>query len=369
MKILVTGTHFTPAIATIEELRKTSGVDVVYVGRKTTQEGDKTASVESQILPAKGIKFIPIIAGRLQRVLTLYTIPSLFKIPIGFIQAFYIVLSEKPDVILSFGGYVAVPVVFLGWLLSVPIVIHEQTLVSGLANKISALFADKICLSFVSKFSLKKENTILTGNPIRKEILQPENKPDLIYERIFKTAKQKNLPVLLVTGGNQGSHILNTAVEKALDELTKIALIIHVTGDNKFNDFGRLKNKQNDHYLVKKWIGDGWGAMLSKIDLVISRAGINTLTELAFLGKPALVIPIPYLYQDEQNKNAEYFKGLGLAGILPQSKLSAESLFKEIESALRNLPLLTKAALGAKSVVITSAAKRIALETILLKKI
>ena len=147
MKILITGAHFTPALAVIEELRKISGVEVIYVGRSTTLEGDKTWSVESEVLSSKSIKFIPIITGRLQRSFTIYTIPSLLKIPIGLLQALFIFFTEKPDVILSFGGYVAVPTVLIGWLWSIPIIIHEQTLVSGLANEISALFADKICLS------------------------------------------------------------------------------------------------------------------------------------------------------------------------------------------------------------------------------
>lgn len=368
MKILVTGTHFTPAVAVIEELKKIEETEIVYVGRKTTMEGDNTRSTESKVLPSLRVKFIPMIAGRLQRALTLYTISSLLKIPIGFIQALYIVLSEKPDVILSFGGYVAVPIVFWGWLWSVPIIIHEQTLISGLANKISALFADQICLSFAPNFSIQKENIILTGNPIRKEVLQPQNKLASGYERIFKVAQRQKLPVLLITGGNQGSHILNLAVEGILNKLTKVVSVIHVTGDNKFHDFERLEKLQNDHYLTKKWISDEWGAVLSKIDLVISRAGINTLTELASLGKPALVIPIPYLYQDEQNKNAKYFEKLGLVRILPQSKLSAEALFINIRIMLSDLNQLIEKAKKAKKIIVPDAAKRLALETILLAK-
>src|SRR3989344_5972341 len=163
MKILITGAHFTPAVAVAEELKKTKGVEIVYVGRKTTQEGDESPSAESKVLPTLGIKFIPLIAGRLQRSFTIYTIPSFLKIPIGFLQAFFIILKEKPDVILSFGGYVAVPIVVMGWLLSVPIIVHEQTLVSGLANKISSLFADKVALSFLDKDRVN-EKTIVTGN-------------------------------------------------------------------------------------------------------------------------------------------------------------------------------------------------------------
>lgn len=369
-KILITGAHFTTAAAVIDQLKKNPNLDLVYIGRKTTREGDSSTSVESQILPRMGVKFIPIITGRLQRTFTIYTIYSLAKIPIGFIQAFFILFREKPDVILSFGGYVAVPLVIWGWLFSIPIIIHEQTLVSGLANKISAAFADKICLSFKTEKYIDGERIILTGNPIRKEVLNCEDKPlPQDYQHIIKTAKKESLPIIFVTGGNQGSHIINLAVEKALPKLNKICCIIHQTGDSKFKDFERLEKSNRDCYLVKKWIGEEIGGVLNSADLVVSRAGANTLTELAYLAKPTLTVPIPYLYQDEQNKNADYFQKIGLVRILPQSKLSAESLTLNIKQMLANLPKLKLSAQQAKSVASVDAAPRLALETMLLAKI
>lgn len=367
MKILVSGAHFTPAVAVIEELKKFGNVEIVYVGRKTSLEGDKSQSMESTVLPLLRVRFIPIITGRLQRSFTLYTIPSLFKIPIGLIQAFYIVLSEKPDVVLSFGGYVAVPTIITGWLFSIPILIHEQTLVSGLANRISSFFADKIALSF-KRENLDGKQFVLTGNPLRSQIFNPQKNLAAEYAKLFATANKEKLAVVLITGGNQGSHVINQVVEDCLAKLTKIACVIHVTGENKFGDFERLEVKQSDRYLVKKWIGSEWGAILSKVDLVISRAGINTLTELAYLGKPAIVIPIPYLYQDEQNKNAKFFERMGLVKILPQFKLSGETLLKNVSLLLNDLKHLKDRAKSAKSVVIPDAAKRLALETILLAK-
>jgi len=371
MKVLITGTHFTPAVAVAEELQKFAGVKLIYVGRKSTLEGDKTPSIESKLLPTLGVKFIPIIAGRIQRVLTPYTIPSLFKIPIGFIQALYIILSEKPDVILSFGGYVAVPIVIVGWLFSIPIIIHEQTMVSGLANKISSLFADKIAVSFEQDV-FKGEKVILTGNPIRCEIIEISRGVKLTHPRCGLDGLE--VPTILVMGGNQGSHVINLAVEEVLNKLTKLAYVIHATGDNKYGDFERLERlgrsgklgRFRERYLVKKWIGKGYGAILKKVDLVISRAGINTLTELAYLGKPALVIPIPYLYQDEQARNAKFFASLGLTKILPQSKLSGETLFQAIKLMLADLSRLKVKAKAAKKIVIPDSAKRLALETILL---
>lgn len=364
MRILVTGAHFTPAVAVIKELKKHKELEIVYVGRKTIMEGDKTESAESKILPKLGVKFVPIITGRLQRIFTPYTIPSLLKIPIGFIQSFWIILSEKPDVILSFGGYVAVPVVFAGWLFSIPVMVHEPALVMGLANKICTPFADKVALSYNHNTGGGK--IIVTGNPLRDEILHPKTGISSEYKEIFKEAAKSNLPIILITGGNQGSHIINLCVEGSLDMLLKIACVIHITGESKFHDFERFEKIQNGRYLVKKWIGEEWGAVLSNVDLAISRAGINTLTEFSFFGMPALVIPIPYLYGDEQNKNAKFFEKLGLVKILPQSKLSGEALMKNVKIMLNNINHLKKNAEKAQRIIIPDAAKRLALETVLL---
>ena len=357
MKILLTGTHFTTAVATIEELKKFQDINLVYIGRLSTREGDASPSVESTELPKLGVRFVSITTGRLQRSFTLYTIPSLLKIPIGFTQAFFILLKERPDVVLSFGGYVGLPLVFWAWLFSIPIIVHEQTLVSGLANKISGLFADKIAVSFNPNYSFKGKKVVLTGNPIRQEIisLQP------------RRLQRKLLPTILVTGGNQGSHILNLAIEEALDNLTKKAFVIHQTGDSKFRDFERMEVRKTDRYSVYKWIPN-MAEILSKVDLVVGRAGINTLSELAYLRIPTLVIPVPYLYADEQNKNANFFEKLGLVRILPQSKLSGTTLFDEIKDMLKMLRRLNEKAKESGEVIIPDAAKRLAVQTILLAK-
>lgn len=355
MKILVTGAHFTPALATIEEQKKmTPGVRIVYVGRKNTMEGDQTQSIESKVLPLMGVKFISIITGRLQRHFSIYTIISLLKIPVGFLQAFYILFSEKPDVILSFGGYVAVPVVIIGWLFSIPIIVHEQTLVSGISNKLGSIFADKVALSFKEHPSYGKDRTILTGNPVRMNITQG----------VKLSHPGGVLPRILIMGGNQGSHVINLVVEGVLDKLTKISTIVHITGNNKFDDFERLEKKQNNRYIVKQWI-ENLGEVLEKSNLVVCRAGINTLVELAILGKMALVIPIPYIYNDEQNKNAKYFESLGLVKILPQSKFSSATLLSNIKEMLADKNSKEKVK-GAKKAIVADGAKRLALETLLL---
>lgn len=374
MKIIVTGTHLTPALAVIEELRKIQSVEIIYIGRSSTMEGDNTKSIESQVLKDSGIKFIPITSGRLQRTLSFGTIFSLLKIPIGLTQAGYYIFKEKPDVVLSMGGYISVPVTICAWLLQTPIIIHEQTLIPGLANTINSYFADRIAVSFPENISYKENKTVLTGNPLRKEIFNPKNSKDPELAEIINLSVKNKQPLILITGGNQGSHVINQTLSKSLENLIKVAFIVHQTGDSKYADFDKLllqkKSLKNpEKYLVRKWInGEDWGYLLKNIDVAVSRAGINTLLELAQNSIPTLVIPLPSVRNGEQNFNGDFFSKVGLVKILPQSNLNKDSLTKNIMDILKDLDNFKRSAKGAFKFVIHDAAKRLALEVILLAK-
>ena len=337
MKILITGTHFTPAQALIERLNQGSSHDIVYVGRKSTREGDKSGSIESQVLPKLGVQFIPIVSGRFTRSLSIWTLISLLKLPIGFLQSFWVVLKEQPEVIVSFGGYLAFPVVFWGWWFNIPIVIHEQTLRFGLANWLSLPFASKVAVSFNT---FKKGPKIeVTGNPIRKELLEP-HKPGADVGKFLKSADKK--PLLLIMGGNQGSHFINRLIGKCLPELTKSYAIVHQTGDSKLGDYEYLLEEQkkipNALYFPTKWLdSDDLSAVLEQTDLVICRAGMNTLYELALKGKPALVIPIPTSVNSEQTHNAKFFAKAGLGEYMNQGEVSEQVLLQHLPVIMKNL--------------------------------
>ncbi len=149
MKLLIVaggGGHFAPALAVIEKLPK--DWELLVVGRKYVFEGDQSFSLEYQTAKKLNIPFKPLTTGRLQRKFTKYTINSLLKIPVGLAQATAILNGFKPDVVLSFGGYVSVPITLSASILRIPIVIHEQTLEAGVANKLVARFARKICISW-----------------------------------------------------------------------------------------------------------------------------------------------------------------------------------------------------------------------------
>ncbi len=338
MKVLLTGTHFTPAQALIEKLQNNK-VEMVYIGRRSTREGDKTGSIEAQVLPKLGVKFIPLISGRLSRNFSIWTVISLFKLPIGFLQSFWLVMKEAPDVIVSFGGYLAFPVVFWGWWLSIPVVIHEQTLRLGLANRLSLPFASKIALAFPIKALMSDLRVEITGNPVRQALLTIV-KANKEMDAFFK--KDSSLPLIVVLGGNQGSHFINRLIGKNLDELTKKYRLIHQTGDSKFNDFDYLQQEKSqltnpDRYLVSKWFeSQELAVMIDRADLVITRGGMNTLYELALKHKPALVIPIPISVQTEQLQNAKFFQKVKLGDYLTQGEITEQVFFHRVQSMLQS---------------------------------
>lgn len=357
-KIVITGGVLTPAMAVIAELQRRGGWEIYYFGRKHTMEGDKNLSAEAKIIPKLGVEFIPLVAGRLQRRFTRYTIPALLHVPVGFLQAWIALRKVKPDIICSFGGYVSVPVVIAGWLLRVPILTHEQTVVFGLASKINAFFAQRIAVSFASCVNhFPKKKVVLAGNPIRREIFSYKKAPDWV-------TTTSHLPVIYITGGNQGSHLINQAVVAALPRLLEKFVVIHQTGARDYEEISKIKyqipKEGQGRYFITLYVGSeeiGW--IYNKADLIVSRAGANTVCEIAVLGKPAILIPIPWSYQDEQTKNAKMLVEAGLVELLPQSELSGESLVKKIFDMAGRLSAYHQKASKAKELIILDGDKKI----------
>ncbi len=316
MKIVIIGGHLSPALSIIEKLSKTS--QVLFMGRKCVFEGDKTLSLEYKTIQFLKIPFVNLITGRLQRKFTKHTVPSLLKLPYGLIQSILTLKKFQPDIVLSFGGYLSFPVVLSAFLLRIPVVIHEQTLEAGLANKILSIFANKICISWeTSRKFFPKEKVVLTGNPVRQFS---------IFNFQFSIPKN-GLPMIYITGGSSGSHFINTLIEKNLEKLLTKFILIHQTGVAKeYQDFDRLQKIKNSlrsdlkaRYILTKFIEpEEVGSILKKADIVISRSGINTLTELIFFGVPSLLIPLPFSQRQEQLKNALFLKAKGCAEIFEQ---------------------------------------------------
>lgn len=334
MKIVITGGHFSPAQCVIEALPQDS--QVFFIGRKSSFEGDKSPTLEYQTIKSLNIPFVNLPSGRLQRRFTVRTIPSLIKLPYGFGKAISILRKIKPDVVLGFGGYVSLPVAIAAYFLKIPVVIHEQTLQVGISNKIIAKWAKMICVSWnSSKDFFPGKNVIVTGNPVRKEIIEVAN-----------TDKKSDEPIICIMGGSSGSHFINSLVEECLEKLLKNYAIIHQTGDSKkFNDFDRLQELKKTlpvdlakKYRIEKFIeSKEAGTVLQKSTLVIGRAGMNTVTELIFLKKPCFLIPLPISAKGEQHQNASFIKGLGLAEVMDQDEVAAESFISKIDYMMSNI--------------------------------
>ncbi len=334
MKIVLIGGHLSPALSVLEALPK--DVEVLFIGRKYSFEGDRALSLEYKTITGLNIPFAALSTGRLQRKLTRYTPISLLKLPAGIIRAFFILIKFKPAVVLGFGGYVSVPVVFCAYLLRIPVVIHEQTLEAGLANRILSRFAAKICISWSSSEKyFPKEKTVLTGNPMRK----------LTINNLQFTINN-NLPVIYITGGSSGSHFINSLIEGCIKELLGKYIVIHQAGDAKeFHDFDRLEKIKDSlsvnlslRYILKKFIDPSEiGEILNKSSLVLTRSGVNTITELIYFEKPSLLIPLPFSQNNEQLKNARFLEKLGLGIVLEQNNLDSKKLVQMISKMLNNI--------------------------------
>lgn len=316
MKIIITGGHVTPALAVIDLLAKSDHV-IIFVGRKHALSGDRSESFEFQEIQKRHIQFIDLRAGRL----SMSSFRNLLLIPSGFIEAFKLLKKQKPDVILSFGGYIALPVAFCGWIQKIPVVTHEQTIAPGITSKLIARFAKFVCITFpqTSRF-FNKKNTIITGNPIRSAIFNVDKKPF----HIEKTGKK----VLYVTGGSLGSHAINLAVAEIMHSLLKKYIVIHQCGSTtEFDDFKHLSRiKAPNYHVAKHFLDDEIGYIYNCADIVIARSGANTILELIALKKPAVLIPLPIARHDEQLKHAKLLEKAGAAVIYDQEKESHKLL-------------------------------------------
>lgn len=319
-KLLLAGSHgATTGLSIVEEIRSRNlDWDIYWIGRKHAGERNKDHSLEFKILPEKGVKFYHLNSGKIENKFTRYTIPSLLKIPLGFIQSLLILLKIKPNLTLSLGGASGSLVSFWSWVLGIPVIVHEQTSSAGRANIISAKFAKKIAISRETSekfFPVKK--TILTGNPINRKVI------DAFIDEAKSEAK-----TILITGGSRGSTWINKAIKPILNDLFERFFVIHQTGSE---DFASFKEITNERYLCVDQFNPGeWYSILEKADIVISRAGANSVSELIALKKPSILIPIPWSYLNEQTENAKYMQSLGLARILPQKDLNHERLMNEI---------------------------------------
>ncbi|MCJ7826140.1 UDP-N-acetylglucosamine--N-acetylmuramyl-(pentapeptide) pyrophosphoryl-undecaprenol N-acetylglucosamine transferase [Patescibacteria group bacterium] len=332
--ILITGGHATPAIAVVEELKKTHpSWKVVWVGRKYAMEGSRAQSGEYQLVSRMDIVFVNLTTGRLQRTFTLYTIPSLLKFPIGILESFLILKKYNPMLVVSFGGYIALPVALAAYCLDIPLLTHEQTHKPGLANRIIGAFAKKICVTFPETLSfVPQKKAVVTGLPIRSEILRPCLHPS------FPTPKE-NVPIIYMTGGSTGAQSLNKKLFPIIPTLVRDMIIIHQTGDVSFEKAKKIQHELGvfkSRYIIAPFFQTrdvGW--IYHHAAVVVGRSGANTVFEVSALHKRAIFIPLPWAGGDEQTKNAQWLASSGNAIVMQQDTLTIDAFKKALTQLLQ----------------------------------
>ena len=256
-------------------------------------------------------------------------IRALSKVLISSIQSFGIIRDVRPHLIVGVGGYSSGPVCLVAWLLGIPTAIHEQNSSPGLTNRILAPLAKKVFISFEeSRRYFKRGNPLLSGNPIRDELLHPKPFPRRVDQGF----------VILVMGGSQGARAINRAVVAALKELKTAGLlpfVIHQTGEED------LQTVIDDYHSlgldgeVKAFIED-MASAYGRADLVICRAGATTIAELAALGKPSILIPYPYAAHKHQDINAGALVAVGGADMILESDLKGTNLATKVKRYMDN---------------------------------
>jgi UDP-N-acetylglucosamine--N-acetylmuramyl-(pentapeptide) pyrophosphoryl-undecaprenol N-acetylglucosamine transferase len=361
-----TGGHVQPAIAVAGALRGLSQVDLTWIG--------SSAGVERDIAASYQIRFFTIPTGKLRRYLSLHTLIDAVRIPFGVLRARLHLRTIQPDVIFSTGGFVSVPTVIAGWMAGIPIITHEQTATAGLANRINARFADRIALAFqatADEFPGRDRQIVVTGNPVRPELLDGDAGRARTNLNI-----PSELPVTYITGGSLGAQALNSCVRTLISSLCTQAFVIHQCGPTAANgDYPRLletretlQSELRDRYVVRERLGSELADIYAVADVVIGRAGAGTVAELALLGKPSILIPLPGAAGDEQTRNARVLADVDAAILIPQSNLTPERLGREVSALLNDRERLDRMAVAAQTVAQPDAANLLAEEILALAR-
>jgi UDP-N-acetylglucosamine--N-acetylmuramyl-(pentapeptide) pyrophosphoryl-undecaprenol N-acetylglucosamine transferase len=302
--------------------------------------------------------------GKLRRYFSWRTPLDLARIPLGIVQSAWHVARFRPAAIFSTGGYVCVPPVIAGWLLRVPAITHEQTARSGLANRIAARFARRVAISFPeSAADFPPGKTVLTGNPLRPGLADGDPARALAHWHLDSA-----LPTIYITGGVLGAHAINEAVFAALPRLLPVMQIVHQVGEGPEGTRADIRAaeaaRESDslaraRYRPVAFVGPELADLYALAALVVGRAGAGTVNELAALGKPAILIPLPGTSADEQTANARRLAGAGAAILLPQTDATPDRLADTILTLLADPPRRAQMAAAGPALAHPDAAARI----------
>ncbi len=323
-KIILTGGgtagHVTPNLALLPELKK-AGFEVKYIG---SYDG-----IEKGLIEAEGIEYYGISSGKLRRYFSWKNFSDPLKVLKGYFEAKKIIRREKPDIVFSKGGFVAVPVVFAAAKKKIPTIIHESDITPGLANKLCMPKAEYICANFPETLKyLPEEKAVLSGSPIRSGLFSGDRAKGLEFAGL-----DNSKPVILIIGGSTGSVRVNEAVRDILPTLLRDWQVVHLCGAGKTsNEFTDTPGYRQYEYISKE-LPD----LLAAADLVISRAGANSICELLALKKPNILIPLSAeASRGDQILNADSFEKQGFSYVIREEDLTNETLLTAIHKVSEN---------------------------------
>lgn len=340
------GGHFYPLMAVAEKLNefrnKGNELELFYFGPEPYNR---------EALERNSITYVACPSGKKRRYFSILNYLDIFKLFYGFFVALFKLYTIYPDVIFSKGSYTSVPVTLAGFILRIPIVVHESDAKPGIANKLAGKFARYIAISFAEAAQYFPEHKIsLTGIPLRKAFLVK------IEDPVAELGLPKDKPMIFVTGGSLGAERLNDLVLESLDELLVDYVLFHQTGDANYN---RVKNTATslisdttllEHYFVN---GSLTGREMSLAEsgavLIISRAGTGSIYEIAYKGKPSILIPIPEEISHDQKNNAYAYARSGAASVLEESNFTDGLLASEINRIMTNPDEYSKMATAANN--------------------
>lgn len=318
-KIIMTGGgtagHVTPNLALVPSLQE-EGFEIKYIGSKD--------GIEKEIITSNNIPYYGISSGKLRRYFDIKNFTDPFKVIKGIHEARKILSKEKPDVIFSKGGFVTVPVVIAASMKKIPVIAHESDITPGLANKLASPFCDKLCVTFRESLQFVKNNKgVLTGSPIRKEILSGSKAKG---KEICGFKNDKD--IILIMGGSLGSKVINDNIRKNIDNILKDNNIIHICGKGNIDE----SLKKLDGYKQFEYVSDELKHLMQSADYIISRAGANSIFEFLALKKPTLLIPLSKnASRGDQILNANSFKKEGFSLVMQEEELQEKGILEGIK--------------------------------------